>query len=65
MFVAVEVAVGEQVTGAVPGAVVEQQATEHTLFGFDRMRRNSQPRDLVVRAGRGRQISVGEDGGHR
>ena len=48
VLVAVEVAVGQQVAGAVPGAVVEQQAAEHALFGLDRVRRHAQPGDLVV-----------------
>ena len=48
VLVAVEVAVGQQVADAVPGAVVEQQAAEHALFGLDRVRRHAQLRDLVV-----------------
>ena len=35
MLVAVKVAVAEQVAGAVPCAVVEQQAAEHALLGFN------------------------------
>jgi hypothetical protein len=48
VFVAIEVAVGEQVAGAVPGQVVEQQAAEHALLGFHRMGRHAQARDLLV-----------------
>ena len=48
MLVAVEVAVGQQVAGAVPRAVVEQQTAEHALLGFDRVRRNAQSSDFVV-----------------
>ena len=51
VLVAVEVAVGQQVADAVPGAVVEQQAAEHALLGLDGMRRDAQLRDLAVARG--------------
>ena len=40
---------GTQAVGdGVPGAVVEQQAAEHRLFGFERIRRHAQSRRLVT-----------------
>src|SRR5439155_8973718 len=60
---AIEVAVGQQVAGAVPGSVVEQQAAEHTLLSFDRMRRHAQARDFIITCCvEGRRL---EDGRHR
>ncbi|MCY1217862.1 hypothetical protein D9M72_297920 [compost metagenome] len=62
VLMAVEVAVDQQVAHAVPGAVVQQQAPQHTGFGLDGMRRNAQLRDLAV--GRRIIVGIGENGGH-
>ena len=62
VFVAVEIAVGQQVTSTVPSQVVQQQATQHALFCFYRMRRHTQAGHLVV-AGAERFTGV-EDRGH-
>jgi hypothetical protein len=48
VLVAVEVAVGQQVGGPVPGQVVQQQAAQHALLGLDRVRRHAQAGHLVV-----------------
>ncbi|OIQ63764.1 hypothetical protein GALL_546940 [mine drainage metagenome] len=47
VFIAVEVAVDQQIAGAVPGAVVEQQASQHALLAFDGVRRHPQAGDVV------------------
>ncbi|MCY1169046.1 hypothetical protein D9M73_90600 [compost metagenome] len=48
VFGTVEVLVHQQVAHAVPGAVVQQQATQHAGLALDGMRRNAQLRELVV-----------------
>ena len=45
---AVEVGLGDDVGGAIPGAVVQQQAAEHALLGLDGLRRHAQLGDFVV-----------------
>jgi hypothetical protein len=48
VFVAVEVAVRQQLGRTVPGQVVQQQATQHALLGLHAVRRHTQARHLVV-----------------
>ena len=50
MFAAVEVLVGQQVTDAVPGAVVEQQAAQYAGLPFNRMGWNTKLGNLAVGA---------------
>jgi hypothetical protein len=63
VFVAVEVVVLQQVAHAVPGVVVEQQATEHAGLGFDGMRAEC----AAARSGGRRRVGIvqiRENGGH-
>ena len=53
VVVAVEIALGDLVGDAVPGAVVEHQAAEQRLFGLDRMRRQLERRHLRIAGLRG------------
>ena len=48
MFMAIEVAFGQQISHAVPGIVVEQQPTQHTGLSFHRMGRNAQTSHLTI-----------------
>ncbi len=48
MVMAVEVTIGHGVGDALPGVVVEHQATQHRLFGFDRVRRHLEGSGLQV-----------------
>ncbi|MCY1413274.1 hypothetical protein D9M71_287020 [compost metagenome] len=58
VVVAVEVAVGYRIQHPLPGVVVQHQAAQHRLLGFDRMRRN-------LEGGRFQVVLLGEgDVGH-
>ena len=48
VLVAIKVAIDQQVPHAVPGTVVEEQPSQHTGFGFDRVRRHPQLGHLLV-----------------
>ena len=48
MLVAVKVSVVDQISDTVPGAVVQQQPTQHTGLGLDRMRGHAQLGDLLI-----------------
>jgi hypothetical protein len=48
VVVTVEVALREEVGDAVPCRIVEQQAAQHRLLGFDRMRRDFQRLELGI-----------------
>jgi len=69
VFVAVKVGIVDQVGHAVPGMVVKQQATQHTGFGLDGMRGNTQLGNLpvgteidLVKSGIKRRKGAGECG---
>ena len=49
---AIEIRFRQEIGNAVPGGVVQQQATEHRLLGLDRMRRNLETVELGVGGGR-------------
>ncbi|MNR17922.1 hypothetical protein D3C85_1346140 [compost metagenome] len=44
----IEIAVGDLIEHTLPGAVVQHQATEHSLFGLDGMRRHLEGSGLQV-----------------
>lgn len=50
MLIPVEVAADEQIAGAVPRGVVEQQAAQDALLGLQGVRRDLQLSDFVVGA---------------
>ncbi len=60
VLVAVKVVLDQQIAYAVPGVVVQQQATEHARLGLDGMRRHAQLRDFAV-IGRGKVALGGHE----
>ncbi|MCL5059584.1 MAG: hypothetical protein M1449_03125 [Candidatus Thermoplasmatota archaeon] len=59
MILAVEIAFRHHVADAIPRAVVQQQAAQHRLLGFQRVRRQAHLRQLGVGI-----CSQRVDGGH-
>ena len=42
MLIAIEIALGKQITHPVPGLIIEQQTTQYRLFSFDGVRWHTQ-----------------------
>ena len=51
VLMTVKVGVHQKITHPIPGAVVQQQPTQHTGFGFNGVRRHTQLRNLWVQGG--------------
>ena len=48
MFIAIKIVFFEQIANVFPGVVIQQQAAEYRAFCLQRMRRNTQLRDLGI-----------------
>ena len=64
VLVTIEIRVGNLAGNTIPDRVIQQEAAQHRLLGFNGMRRQAQLRYRRVGGGRGRGLAEGRGFGH-